>query len=577
MLQVLTEAHNYAPLTLLVNGTHDISGNLSAQTTTASEIWLVAAEPGATLSGVLKIYDGAPPIHIKGFELTAHIDVEAPAPLEISDCKFRRAVSSRRRLGGNHNGIYVINVSTNITNTTFAASLGAMALMVRSGHTTITNCDFEDFDDCAIYVEGGTLAIADSEFRGNNNGIFVTNGSTSIANTTFAASLGTALHVIGGDVVLKDQTALLNNHIDLNITHDSARVRYELPAPLGRYAFIQDGSGNYSFEPGEHRGDFPFACSAGVVGDSSAAQNQSNPGCSRVCPGGYYCRAGTIRPTVCPVSSYCAAGSSAPTACKPGTVGRKEGLQSDGDCEACPVGSWCSAGLVIPCGNNTFQPEISQTYAGACQQCPKFAESGESSASVEDCKCQEAYYDSATDGVSCEPCPIGSSCNGPGNTLARLPLLPGYWRTHNTSVDLRRCPDASSPNTTACANMNRVLCKPWTTGPYCRVCNVTDGSRYFDVDQSACVECGSVEATSFAAHMSAVLGVLCLLCWCGWKRPYKYLRNLGHRALPRIRAPLKQMVSFYQVDSCDVQACARLFSSLTPFSPTCSFTDCDEH
>ena len=536
MLQVLTEAHNYAPLTLLVNGTHDISGNLSAQTTTASEIWLVAAEPGATLSGVLKIYDGAPPIHIKGFEITAHIDVEAPAPLEISDCKFRRAVSSRRRLDEKE---------------------AVLALMVRSGHTTITNGDFEGLD-LAIYVQGGTLSIANSEFRRNNNSIHMTNGSTSIANTTFAASLGTALHVIGGDVVLKDQTALLNNQFDL-IIHDSARVRYELPAPLGRYAFIQDGSGNYSFEPGEHRGDFPFACSAGVVGDSSAAQDQSNPGCSRVCPGGYYCRAGTIRPTVCPVSSYCAAGSSAPTACKPGTVGRFEGLQSDGDCDPCPAGSWCSAGLAILCGTNTFQPEISQTFAGACLQCPRFAESGESSVSVEDCKCQTGYFDNGTDGVSCEPCPIGSSCNGPGNTLARLPLLPGYWRTNNDSVDLRRCPDASSPNTTACANMNGVPCKPWTTGPYCRVCNVTDGSRYFDLGQSACVQCGNTVATSLAALVGITLAVLFLLCWCGW-----CLRNVAFQALPKIRAPLKQMIAFYQVREVSCDQCTRASSNFTP-------------
>ena len=44
-------------------------------------------------------------------------------------------------------------------------------------------------------------------------------------------------------MVLKDETALLvgNDQLALNIS-DGARVTYELPAPLGRYAFIQDGS-----------------------------------------------------------------------------------------------------------------------------------------------------------------------------------------------------------------------------------------------------------------------------------------------------------------------------------------------
>jgi len=209
----------------------------------------------------------------------------------------------------------------------------------------------------------------------------------------------------------------------------------------------------------------------------------------------------------------------------------------------------CSAGLTVACGINTYQPDTNRISAGACKQCPRFAESGENSASIEDCKCQKGYYDSqpATHKVSCEPCPIGSECKESGSTLALLPLVPGYWRTNDNSSDLRRCPDASSPDTTACANTNGVPCKPWTTGPYCRVCNVTDGSRYFDSDQSACVECGDTATTSLATLVGTTLAVLLLLCWCGWRQPCKRLRNAAYQAVPKIRAPLKQMVAFYQV------------------------------
>ena len=146
-----------------------------------------------------------------------------------------------------------------------------------------------------------------------------------------------------------------------------------------------------------------------------------------------------------------------------------------------------------------------------------------------------------------EPCPFGSECKKSGYTLNQLPLRPGYWRTNDNSSDLRRCPDASSPDTTACANVNGVLCKPWTTGPYCRVCNVTDGSRHFDSDQSACVECGDIAATTLATLVGIILAVLLLLCWCGWRQPCKRLRNVASQALPKIRAPLKQMIAFYQV------------------------------
>ena len=115
------------------------------------------------------------------------------------------------------------------------------------------------------------------------------------------------------------------------------------------------------------------------------------------------------------------------------------------------------------------------------------------------------------------------------------------------SSDLRRCPDASTPDTSACANMNGSLCKPWTAGPYCRICNVTDASRYFDSDQSACVECGGTATTSLAAFIGITLAVLFLLGWCGWRQPCQRLRNAAFQALPKIRAPLKQIVAFYQV------------------------------
>jgi hypothetical protein len=317
---------------------------------------------------------------------------------------------------------------------------------------------------------------------------------------------------------------------------------------------------------GPHDLDYPFACAAGVLGgNGSLTSQQTSAACAGLCPAGFTCGAqATVAPAVCPKSSWCAAGSSKPTACEAGKVGRSEGLRSARYCEACPMGSWCSTGLVIPCVVNTYQPAFNKTFAGACQQCPRFAESNESSTSVEDCKCQEGYYDSepAADKVDCKPCPIGSECKDPGYTLAQLPLRPGYWRTNSDSSDLRRCPDASSPNTTACANTNGVICKPWTTGPYCRVCNVTDGSRYFDSGQSACVECGDTAATSLSTLIGTTLATLILLCWCGWRQPCKRLRIMAHQALQKIRAPLKQMIAFYQV--CHGPCGERVRSPLTP-------------
>ena len=593
---MLTEDSGEAPLTIIVRGTQDISGNWSAQTT-ASEIWL-ETESKATLSGELKIYDGAPPIHIKGFEITARIIVEALAPLDISDCNFRGADSSSRRL-------------------TEEKGEAVPALTVRNGHTTITNGDFEGLWH-AVHVQDGSLSIADSRFRQNRDTMYVTGGSTRIVNTSFIASRGTALHVIGGDVVLKDQTVLLGDR-SLNISV-GASVRYELPAPLGRYAFIQGSSGIYNFEPGEHLGEFPFACSAGVVGDSSAPQYQSSPRCRRECPAGYSCGTGTVNPIACKNGTFCPKGSVATQDCPPGRVGMRPLLASPGDCEICPngtrcakgtaklvlcgagtfapmpesedctpcekgkyqgeegkdhckicpAGSWCSASSVIRCPEDTFNKFTSQFDRGACTACPEDAVAPSGSSSVSACKCVKNYYDAINDpgNVECRRCPFGSACEASGYTLAQLPLQPGFWRTNDNSSDLRRCPDASSPDTSACANMNGLLCKPWTDGPYCRICNVTDGSRYFDSDQSACVECGNKATTSLATLIGIILAVLVLLCWCGWRQPCERVRNVAYQVLPKIRAPLKQMVAFYQVrEAPEMHACALTLQPIDRLPP----------
>ena len=111
----------------------------------------------------------------------------------------------------------------------------------------------------------------------------------------------------------------------------------------------------------------------------------------------------------------------------------------------CPMGSWCSVGLDIPCVENTYNDELNKNNPGACKPCPIHSVSPEASVSIEACACKSGYYDEATDEreVQCVQCQTGSSCSDEteGVTLALLPLLRGYYRTGNTSHDLRRCPD----------------------------------------------------------------------------------------------------------------------------------------
>ena len=97
-------------------------------------------------------------------------------------------------------------------------------------------------------------------------------------------------------------------------------------------------------------------------------------------------------------------------------------------------------------------------------------------------------------------------------------------------------------------------CREWTTGPYCRLCNVSDGSRYYDEGESACLECQGSVAVFFAVGAVAVLALLLLLRWCLRSKPCELSPKLArlwrrvsrvYRALS-LRAKLKQMIAFYQ-------------------------------
>ena len=55
------------------------------------------------------------------------------------------------------------------------------------------------------------------------------------------------------------------------------------------------------------------------------------------------------------------------------------------------------------------------------------------------------------------------------------------------------------------------MCEEWTDGPYCTLCNVTDGSRYYDAYASACLVCGKDAAGQIATLICVVLAVLLIV------------------------------------------------------------------
>ena len=96
------------------------------------------------------------------------------------------------------------------------------------------------------------------------------------------------------------------------------------------------------------------------------------------------------------------------------------------------------------CGKSTYGPYLETSLQTACLQCPDNSVTNDTAAtSPRHCTCIAGYYNKlANETVECFQCPVGSNCEGKqGITLATLPLIKGYYRSSNTSSDLRRCLD----------------------------------------------------------------------------------------------------------------------------------------
>jgi len=129
----------------------------------------------------------------------------------------------------------------------------------------------------------------------------------------------------------------------------------------------------------------------------------------------------------------------------------------------------------------------------------------------------------------------------------------GYYRANNNTIDLRRCPDATAkaPGCSGGVGEGSGPCKEWLMGPYCKLCNVTDDSRYYDSDTSTCLLCEGNAAAPLALFIVGV-AILALLVGAFFRfRPdlnIAKLAKLSARARTlstqlSLRAKIKQSVT----------------------------------
>ena len=156
------------------------------------------------------------------------------------------------------------------------------------------------------------------------------------------------MHVSGGSLTLTHATLLLDNAESL-VVNGGASVRYELPAPLGRYINAPNSDAQ---ELASVAGDFPFACAPGVSGNSSAVSAQNGPQCSGLCPPGFMCPGATGDPAPCIAGGYCAGGNPRAEPCPAGTWSNVPGASDASQCTRALPGYYSTGGTIkaLQCG-----------------------------------------------------------------------------------------------------------------------------------------------------------------------------------------------------------------------------------
>ena len=161
----------------------------------------------------------------------------------------------------------------------------------------------------------------------------------------------------------------------------------------------------------------------------------------------------------------------------------------NGGCRQCPPGSCCDGGVLKNCSRSTYNAEYGVSCASGCIDCPLHTTSPPGSGSLEQCYCDQDYYQVVPEMVrlvgQCARCPAGTDCSEPGTTMTSLRLKAGYWRWRLDLPEVRRCPGAvastaaqnASGQTPCVGGVGFDVCRAGMEGPYCTLCKVVHGDR----------------------------------------------------------------------------------------------------
>jgi len=268
--------------------------------------------------------------------------------------------------------------------------------------------------------------------------------------------------------------------------------------------------------------------------------------------------------------------------CDKCTAGRYQPQAGQSSCIVCSRG-YCTEGAVNPvsCEIGALLDFAEITVDGATTS--------------EACVCKPKYYNSnLTGGLQCTRCQVGMACRGSA-TLHKLPISQGFFRVSESSIDVRRCPDAfrcsgkpadrcmsgcagslnastryaSTRRALARANAStaneiantdqslyRRLCRSDLDGVFCQVC-ADDRNFYVPATEQVPAHCKLCEATlGFTIGVGmAITGAVLFTALGGFRLYHRWLPKhpaLQRRLLAALeiytpRNKLKILASFYMI------------------------------
>jgi len=138
---------------------------------------------------------------------------------------------------------------------------------------------------------------------------------------------------------------------------------------------------------------------------------------------------------------------------------------------------------------------------GSCVECSDNSFSIAGSVTCDFCAAQFYSFEG-----SCLDCPAGTACDVDGiNTLATLPLVPGFWRIQDATTVIRSCPmPLACDGGSEFADKGDSYCREGFTGPLCSVC--LDG-YFFEPDTVTCTICegGQLEGVITSTPIMAMM------------------------------------------------------------------------